>query len=501
MSGGYIKVDGVQRKIAAGWVKVDGVWRRASAIHSKVDSVWRLSHKDNFDKPNSLIYPATITRGQTITWTTEDIPGADYELQFRYNSGAWSSSFFHANNTASFNVSTNTSYNTLQFRVRAVAPTTHDKESAWYEGAVRSLTPQTLSNPINFSYPSQITRASTIRINWTNESNDIVYRVECLYTWDNGTKSTQLAYASTGSNYVDFGVQSHPNMEKAQFRIRKERTGYYDSDWVTGAEVTLSPQKLATIANISYPASAQQETTVTISWDAVANAAQYQLEVAYEKSNSWSRIYTGANRATSYTIQANRNFVQFRVRPSTNRYADGDWKYGGFASVTLPPLKTSTWAATVTDSWRPQFGGQWHSSANYVYQGQWTDSSGTWGNYSGLALFDYNSIKNTLTGKRIESVKVYFYRVNAGGYNSGQAINLHTHNYASLPAATSRPSMDHLQGPFSSFARGEGKWVTVSNDLATRFINGTAKGIGLYRSDGAGYLYMSTNVQIQVTYR
>jgi hypothetical protein len=495
-----VKVSGGWKKLVGGWTKINGEWKKATSINPKINGEWKTGWKNAFEPPSFLSYPATIVRNQSITWNTEDIPNADYELQVRYNGGNWSASTFHPENTGVFKVSDNVNNSTVQFRVRAVAPTTRDKESLWVEGPVRDLTPEQLSVPPSISYPSTITKGQKVTISFPDNASNYVV-IEAIYkSTDDGAQSVDLIFQGEGKNSVEYTVSKSLRWETIQFRVKRKRTGYYDSDYRSGSVVTLTQEKLATPSTISYPTPYKGQ-TITVSWTGVTNATSYQLEVDTEDTG-WVRLYWSGNKSTSASISRSTDKVQFRVRAVANGYRDSEWRTGTIRTVALPPLKKTTWNATLTTSWRDHSNWGWRdvgdsSSAaevNYVYQGEWG-----WGNHKGLAWFNHGNIRSTLKDKEIVSTRLYFYRINSGGYVAGQAIKLWTHNYSSKPAGN--PSLRVVQGPFSSFARGEGKWITVSNEVARRIRDGEACGIALHRENGAGYLYMSSNVKLEVTYR
>lgn len=501
---GTVKVNGAHRKLVGVWTKVDGAWRQVSEVSGKENGAWKDTWKNNFPKPSFLSYPTTITRGQTITVTTENIDGADYLLQVSYNGGAWVNvGTSHPNPAMSVTISTNTSYVDVKFRVCAVEPATLDKQSTWMEGPTRSLSAQQLSQPTGLSYPAAITRGDKVRITW----NGVIpqgYNLYATYNDGNNNLKEVLVYANypnvNGAFYVDYNVESSTTYKYLLFKIKTVRSGYQESEWAIGPTITLTAQKLAYMDWMDVPTPVRGQ-TITISWKTIPNAVNYLLEVKYDSESTFTRVYFGPNKSVNYTV-AHKSTIQFRIKAQAPNYIDADWRnaWTNPIATQAPPLKSSTWAATLTKSWRPNFGGQYHPDNNYVYQGGWNDGT-YWGDYTGLAFFDSNSIRNTLAGKTIEKVQVYFYRINSGGYASGQAINLHTHNYTSVPSATAgRPATSHAQGPFSSYARGEGKWITVSKVVAERIRDGQAAGIALYNG-GSNYLYMSSNVQLYVEYR
>lgn len=499
MSSGFTKIDGVQRKLKGAWTKIDGAWRKGNVVNAKVDGTWREAWKNAFEAPGFLSYPATIVRGDTFTWNTEDIIGADYELQWRYNSGSWSASSFKTTNSGTFTATNLTMNTSLQLRVRAVSPTTHDKESPWVEGPVRSLGADTLTAPTGFTYPTTLTRGQTIDIKW-NAQSDIKYTLQVYY---NDGQTTGTLYNAFGGGSREYPITIMTQYNRVYFRIKASKTGFIDSPWVVGTEVTLNPQKLGTVPSISAPTPYQGQ-TITISWGSVTNAKSYLLEAQYN-NGTFTRIYFGTNRSFSYRIADSADTVEFRVRATAPNFADGDWRYDPQVNIALPPLKTSTWTATLVRSWRSKEDWGWRDPGDTggkdldrMYQGSWNEPP-WWGNHRGLAWMPFNSMRSTLAGKTIVRTRVYMYRINAGGYVAGQKIKLWTHNYSSVPAGV--PLLNFVQGPFSSFARGEGKWITVSNEVATRIRDGDATGIALYREDEQGYLYMSDNVKIEVQYR
>lgn len=507
MGGGHAKIDGAQRKITGAWAKIDGVWKKGGVVSSRIDGVWQEAWKNAFERPDFLSYPATITRGQTFTWNTEDIIGADYELQARYNDNTeWGPSTFHTTNSGSYTASGASVNNvSLQLRVRAVAPTTHDKQSAWVEGPVRSLGAQILAEPIGLTYTTSITRGDTVKVSWTNTSNDITYAILPVYTRPDGTKSLAESKTSKGIDFLNISLSAFTGWDKVEFRIKASRMGYIDSDWVTGPIVTLKAEQLEQSIHLVSPWNPYQGQTITVSWDAVAKATQYQLELRYD-TGVWASVYRGPNRSYSRKISDTAKEIQWRVRPAATGYLEGPWTTTKESPVALPPLKVTTWTASLVRSWRSKEDWGWRDPGDSggsqkmdrMYQGSWNEPP-WWGNHRGLAFFDSANMRATLAGKDIIKVRIYFYRINAGGYVAGQGIKLWTHNYTGVPAGM--PALTYVQGTFSSFARGEGKWIIVNNSIAERIRDNTAKGIALYREDQQGYLFMSDNVKIEVTYR
>lgn len=506
MSNGFVKVDGVQKNIVAGYAKVDGVWKTVTTISDKVDGVWKEAWKNAFPRPSFLTYPNSIARGQTITWTTETITGANYEYQVSYDSGkTWSSSVFSASYTGNYAISTSTSLTAFQMRIRAVKPVTHDSQSSWLTGVNVSLNSQTLATPTGLSYPSSISRGDKIRIYWNVADTSITYNVHVFYTDGSSSSSEGNVYTAklskTGQTYFDYSVTTDTTKKTIQIGVYGQKTGFYDSPMQKGTVLTIKGQKLGTVPSMNVP-SIQQGTTVAISWGAVTNATKYLVEVIYDTQTTYTQAYLGASRSFYFTFPTNHTTVQFRVKATAPNYTDGDYHYAWSQAVkmTSPPVKTTTWKATATHNWRPNFGGQWDSNNTNMYQGVWTDGTGTWGNYKSIALFDYQSIRNALAGKTIKTVKLYFYRISTphGSY-SNQPVQLYTHNYASRPSG--EPALWNATGEVGSYGLGDGVWIVVDNSIAERLRDGTAAGIAMYQPGGLHYMIFSTNVQLYVEYQ
>lgn len=502
---GNVKVNGVYKPLAKTYTKVNGVWKTGEFVYSKVSGTWKEAWRDAFPMPSFLSYPSTITRGQTITWTTENVTNANYEYQVAYN-GVFGSSTFTTNPTGTIVVTTDTTQTSFQMRIRAVAPTTHDSQSAWMTGTKVSLNAQTVATPTGLSYPSSIARGDKARIYWNVADVNMTYELHVHYNNGTNTLLTDTIIFSnkvskTGQTYLDYNVTTDTGKYYIQFLVIAKKSGFFDSAPEYGTTITLGGQKLGTPTSVTLPVPTK-ETTVTVSWPAVTNAVQYWVEVDTDISN-WTRVYWGSNRSFTYTVPNNSaKYLQFRVKATAPYYTDGDFKNSVTQTIQAPPLKSTTWKTTATHNWRPNYGGQWDGAdpGTMMMQGEWTDSQGTWGNYKSLAFFDYNDIRSKLKGRTVVKTQVYLYRSSTPhGYHTGQPAEIYTHNYSSHPAK--EPSMWYADGPSGSFGLGQGAWITVDNAVAERIRDGQAAGVGLYSPTGKYYCRFTQNVQLYVEYR
>ena len=101
--------------------------------------------------------------------------------------------------------------------------------------------------------------------------------------------------------------------------------------------------------------------------------------------------------------------------------------------------------------------------------------------------FRLTRIQSALAGATINSVELYLLNVHTW-YNSGGTAAIAMHNYASANSTFGTTTAVKNE----PFAKGEGKWVSLSGAVGTGFQNGTVKGISLnpgitYNLDYYGY--------------
>jgi phage minor structural protein len=188
--------------------------------------------------------------------------------------------------------------------------------------------------------------------------------------------------------------------------------------------------------------------------------------------------------------------------PVTFTGVGGTYTVQGDASpppAPAPQPTVKTWTSTYSESWRPNFSGQWSggSTGRDVIQGEWAG----YGVYMGYWFFG-DAIRSAVQGKNISKIRVYLTRNNSGGISSAQTAYIRLHNYASKPSGSSQPSYVGSDYVTASFKWGEGKWVDVTSKFKDEFQAGTARGIMLYLNSTAdsGYMRFSGTAKIEITY-
>lgn len=193
----------------------------------------------------------------------------------------------------------------------------------------------------------------------------------------------------------------------------------------------------------------------------------------------------------------------------TGGWNDGSKKKGFYSTPIVaqpeppppPPPQpvTKTWTSTYSESWRPDYGGQWSggSTGRDVIQGEWAG----WGIYEGYWFFG-DDIRATVAGKSISKIRIYTTRNNSGGISGSVPVYFRAHQYSSKSAAGSSPTYYGSGYGSASFKWGEGKWVTLPSSFHTYFSSNSARGIMIYinsSSDGY-YARMSGVAKIEITY-
>ena len=161
-----------------------------------------------------------------------------------------------------------------------------------------------------------------------------------------------------------------------------------------------------------------------------------------------------------------------------------------------PQPKTSTWTSTDSESWRPNFGGQWYGGRD-VIQGAWAG----YGVYEGYWFFD-DKVRAAVAGKSISRIRVYMTRNNSGGISGAVPVYIRAHQYSTRTGAGSAPTYYGTASTAASFKWGESKWVTLNSNFHTYFASNSCRGIMIYFNSTSTSFYarMSGTAKIEITY-
>ena len=154
---------------------------------------------------------------------------------------------------------------------------------------------------------------------------------------------------------------------------------------------------------------------------------------------------------------------------------------------------TTTWNANWCNTWRSVFN-SWRDN-NLAYQGQWS----SYGLNRGLWGFNDSSIRTTLAGRRILSVRLTVTRNSSahGSYGAGYPT-FRQHNYSTQPSG--RPTMGTSFSSPVGFALGDRKTVTLPTSWGAALRDGTARGLGVYTTSNTPYLQFLSNATLSITH-
>lgn len=150
-------------------------------------------------------------------------------------------------------------------------------------------------------------------------------------------------------------------------------------------------------------------------------------------------------------------------------------------STTTTVRSTKTFAAKESRSWRPNFGGQWRTDNDDVYQGSYS----SFGPYKGCWFYG-SSIVNALSGATAVSGTIRVRRISGGSYSS-QTVTLRELAVGSRPSG--EPSFTNsFTGP--SLKIGETESFALPSATLGRLISGATRGLGIYVAGSSPYVVL-----------
>ncbi|HEY7414787.1 MAG TPA: hypothetical protein VH593_06320 [Ktedonobacteraceae bacterium] len=152
---------------------------------------------------------------------------------------------------------------------------------------------------------------------------------------------------------------------------------------------------------------------------------------------------------------------------------------------TTPTTRTDQYACIGAGSWRPQ--GGWVKTD--LWQGA---SSSGWGPYIGIALYDFATIRSSLSGRTVNSAAILVTRITGIGIYGAQPLYVGIHNYAAIPGG--QPSVA-FAGRVGDLAVSQTAWLPIPPSLILAIRDSGQCGLGC-----VGDAYMETqNWTLQIT--
>ena len=326
------------------------------------------------DTPTNLAASNITYNSFIITWdVTTD--AADYDLNVRPAGGTWSTINLSTTSYEYTGLDAETAY---EFQIRA-NNSIGSSDYSNIETATTLVAPSAPATPTNL-VASNITYNS-FTISWDAVTDATDYNLDV--TAADGTWST-INLSTTSYEYTELDAET-----TYQFQVRANN-GVGSSDYSSIESATTLVAPTAPEAPTNVIASNITYNSFTISWDAVTDADDYDLDIR-ESGGTWSSINTSLT-TYDYTSALASTSYEFRVR-SNNEIGSGDYSVIGSLTtepIPVPEVPTGLTASNITSN---SFSLSWDSMEFAdSYDLQIREQGGNWEFYSSSTTsFDYSS--------------------------------------------------------------------------------------------------------------
>ncbi len=311
--------------------------------------------------PTPLATPTLTVEGKTgltiaVSWNA--VPNAErYSLSYKpSNSTTWTNK----------NVGTNTSYTisglaldtSYDLRLKAIGDGVNYKSV--YSSIISettNATPDPSETPMPLATPTLSfagRTGTTITVNWGAVDNaerySFGYKLSSETTWTNKNVGTNTSYTVTGlDNNTSYDLRVKAIGDGETYK------SVYSTVLTASTDASLTPlaTPVLTIAGATT-------STITVNWDAVANAERYSFSYKLASETTWKNVNVGTD--TSYTITGLEKGIEYDVR--VKAIADGVVYKSVYSpivraqtSATAAPLDTPVvtvdgqTATTISVSW------------------------------------------------------------------------------------------------------------------------------------------------------
>ncbi|WP_282126118.1 fibronectin type III domain-containing protein [Marinifilum flexuosum] len=332
------------------------------------------------DTPTNLTASSITYSSMTISWDAM-ADTDDYDLQVRVQGGSWTT----INQTGtSYNYTGLTGETTYEFQVRA----NNEIGSSAYsvvESATTLEAPTAPETPANLMASSITYNSMTISWDAVTDADDYDLDVR-----PQGGSWTTINQAGTSYNYT--GLAGETTYE---FRVRANNeigsSAYSAVEAATTLEAPTAPgiPQNVIASNITY-------NSFTISWDALTDADDYDLDIRISGGN-WTSFNTSATSYDYTNADASTNY-EFRVR-GNNEVGPGEYSTIGSLTTDPVPAPNTPTGLSASNIASTSFTLNWNSmqfADNYDIQVR--ELGGAWESYSTTSTsFDYTSALDETT--------------------------------------------------------------------------------------------------------
>ena len=305
----------------------------------------------------------------TVTWNA--IANASgYTLQYKKASeSTWRTEPMIASESTSHTVSGLAGGTTYNFRMFANGSGTYI-DSELSAVVSYSTTTQPLSTP---TFSDVSSTYNSITVSWNSVSNASGYVVQYRKTND----STLLTTATLSPSLTSYTLDGLDVRTPYIIRMYAKGTGaYLDSSYSDAITCSTLSQQLAT-PNLTVSNSTQ--TSITVAWDAIANASGYTLQYKKSTGSIWWTAPTIAASQTNYTLTDLVAGTSYNIRLLAK--GSGVYTDSNYCAVVTYATKTKQLAVptlTAFDSTQTSITVTWNAIANATgYTMQFKKSNAT----------------------------------------------------------------------------------------------------------------------------
>ena len=402
---------------------------------------------------------ATTYTGTSVSLSWRAVTdAASYRVEYRKSgSSRWLVAGYASSGT-SYKVSRLVCNTTYYFQVRARG----DGSPYSYTYGTPSTSLSKKTGPCIVSTPTGLkSTASTetsVSLSWKAVANAAAYKVEYRRIGSSSWRHARYVYSGT-----PYDAPSLLCNTTYQFQVRARGNGKTYSTKYSDPSTSLS--KKTGLCIVSTPTSlkstASTETSVSLSWKAVANAAAYKVEYRKSGSTSWLHadyVYSGASY-TAPSLLCNTTY-QFQVRARGNgktystKYSDPSTSVSKKPGPCIPSAptgvsSTASGPTSVKVSWSPVSG-----IAKYRVERR-TGTSGSWSTVSSSATGPSYTVSGFVPGTS------YYFRVSAYGDGKAYAAKWSAVSAVASTTTHSRPAIA-ISGLVGSLQEGGSDSFTVS---------------------------------------
>ncbi|MDM8159887.1 fibronectin type III domain-containing protein [Labilibaculum sp. K2S] len=345
-----------------------------SSVNSNLVSATTLAAPTAPNVPTNLTASDITYNSFTITWDVT-VGAVDYDLNVRPSGGTWST--INLSGT-SYNYSGLDAETNYEFQVRA-NNSVGSSDYSNIETATTLVAPSAPATPINLAASNITYDSFTITWDVTAEAVDYDLNVRPA----GGTWST-INLSTTTYNYTGLNAET-----TYEFQVRANNSvGSSDYSSIVSAATLVAPTAPEAPSNVI--ASNITYNSFTISWDAVTDADNYDLDIRVT-GGAWSSFNTSLT-TYNYTSALASTSYEFRVR-SNNNIGSGDYSAIGSLTTDLIPVPEIPTGLTALNITSNSFSLSWNSmefADNYDLQIR--EQGGNWELFTTSATsFDYSS--------------------------------------------------------------------------------------------------------------